>query len=50
MEIDADVMEKLPNNQPHFGCPWSVRVRLVGVVLFPQYVNYKENLRQCKLF
>jgi hypothetical protein len=30
MEIDADVMEKLLNNQPHFCRPWSVRVRLVG--------------------
>jgi hypothetical protein len=30
MEIDADMMEKLPNNQPHFGHLCSARVRLVG--------------------
>ena len=32
MKIDADVMAKLPNNQPHFGRPWSARVRLAGEV------------------
>ncbi len=32
MEGDADVMEKLPNNHPHFGRPWSMRFRLVGEV------------------
>jgi hypothetical protein len=26
------------------------RKRRVKIVLFPQYVNYKENLLQCKLF
>jgi hypothetical protein len=30
MEIDADVMAKLPNNQPQFGCPLSARIRLAG--------------------
>ncbi len=32
MEVDADMMAKLPNNQPHFGRPWSARVRLAGEV------------------
>jgi hypothetical protein len=33
IEFDADVMEKILNNQPTFGCPWSMKLRLVGEVV-----------------
>jgi hypothetical protein len=32
IEIDGDMMEKLPNNPPHFGRPWRTSVRMVGEV------------------
>jgi hypothetical protein len=32
MEIDADMMAKLPNNQTHFGCAWNAKVQMVGEV------------------
>jgi hypothetical protein len=32
MDIDDDMMVAIPNNQPHFGRPWSTSVRLVGEV------------------
>ena len=32
IEIDGDMIEKLPNNPPHFGRPWRTSVRMVGEV------------------
>jgi hypothetical protein len=32
MVIDGDMMEKLPNNPPHFSRPWRTSVRMVGEV------------------
>ena len=32
MGIDGDMIEKLPNNPPHFGRPWRTSVRMVGEV------------------
>jgi hypothetical protein len=32
MDIDDDMMDAIPNNQPYFGCLWSTSVRLVGEV------------------
>jgi len=32
MGIDGDMIEKLPNNPPHFGRPWRMSVRMVGEV------------------
>lgn len=33
MEIDDDLMAKIPNNQPHFDHPWSAMVGLVGDIM-----------------
>jgi len=30
MGIDGDMIEKLPNNPPHFGRAWRTSVRMVG--------------------
>jgi len=32
MGIDGDMIEKLPNNPPHFGHPWRTSMRMVGEV------------------
>jgi hypothetical protein len=32
IEIDGDMIEKLPNNPPHFGRPYRTSVRMVGEV------------------
>ena len=32
MGIDGDMIEKLPNNPPHFGCPWRTSMKMVGEV------------------
>jgi hypothetical protein len=32
MDIEDDMMDAIPNNQPYFRRPWSTSVRLVGEV------------------